>query len=177
MHVFVLAASLMSQDNGLTASVQEEQFRAPAPRPVEVRWFDGEITALDAVSFTVRDNKQSLIRFGLTPQLAAGGVADKLLVFAHHRFSDLKVGDRVTLEYRDAGGPKVCFHVQIRKRPGGLIPPAQDQNRKHARYHDVMNAHWDTVDRAIPTPEHLKPNFPTPVLPSPATAPPPREKK
>jgi hypothetical protein len=150
--------------------------RVPAPRPLERGCVTASILELDAASFTVQKPGEAPVRFGLSRTLAAGKASDNREAHGVHRFADLQVGDLVAVEYRFArGGPKICVELKIRKRPGGLIPPAQDDPRAKHRYHEYMNAYWDNKDRGIPMPEKFVMRMPKedPL----EQAPPPRLKK
>src|SRR5205807_144424 len=61
--------------------------------------------------------------------------------FHTYRLSDVRAGDRVSIFYNQRiNGVETCNAICIRRRPGGLVPPApgEDQTRLR-RWHDEMN--------------------------------------
>jgi hypothetical protein len=116
-------------------------------------------------------------QFAVSEVLAAGGVPmeprGSYRVFEDYmyRLTDVKVGDWVNIKYARVDGVNTCDHINIRKRPGGRIPPLPEGVREHSfiPYHEYMNAYWDLEDKGIPFPGHFKHLRRWPV------APPPRE--
>jgi hypothetical protein len=65
-----------------------------------------------------------------------------------YRWSDVKVGDRVTIRFERVGNALQCTAIQIERRPGGRVPPAQlkvrDPFHKNLpQWHEQCNAHQD----------------------------------
>jgi hypothetical protein len=96
-----------------------------------------------------------------------------------YRFTDVKVGDLITISYSKVGGVVTCEHICICKRPGASVPPLpkEAEELRHPAtqwklqhpgqpipktlaefpppipWHEMMNAHWNLEDRGIPYPE------------------------
>jgi hypothetical protein len=164
---------------GLASSSSAEQPRKPPPEPKNdagrvAYW--GVVTELTKDSITIQFAEDKPKRFPVSATLAAGkvpkeptpipGRRDPYLVAASmmYRLTDVKVGDRVDIEYSIIDGVVTCDHICIKKRPGGRVPPLPEEAealrggkprpsgipRLYIPYHEYMNAYWDLEDKGIP---------------------------
>ena len=113
-----------------------------------------------------------------------------------YRLTDVKVGDWVCICYARVDGVDICDHINIVKRPGGLVPPLPEGVEEPSEflespkgykvqinipYHERMNAYWDLEDKGIAYPEKFGHMRRWPIAPPPheapvrLVAPPPRE--
>jgi hypothetical protein len=89
---------------------------------------------------------------------------------------DVKEGDKVYIRFSRRAGRETCEAIQIRARPGGLVPPLPEEaeDTPKYRYHDYANAHNDLRDKGIPLPKKLVDAIgvcPTPASPPEQTKP------
>jgi hypothetical protein len=106
---------------------------------------------------------------------ADGGYCKELHAQCSYRWSDVKVGDRVTIRFERAGDALQCTAIQIERRPGGRVPPAQLKvpdpfHQNLPQWHEQCNAHQDLEEKGTPLPEKYRPKLP-PRLLSPAVEP------
>ena len=170
--------------DSITISTPEYTYRTQVVGPDRIaRW---ETVVLPA---------QPPKRFAVSEDLAAGRVpknpratdrprpAYRVLDIFQYRLGDVKVGDWVCILYARVDGVDICDHINIAKRPGGLIPPLPEgvPEKSFIPYHERRNAYWDLEDKGIPYPEKFGHMRRWPIAPPPHEAPvrlmvpPPRE--
>ena len=94
--------------------------------------------------------------------LADGGFSEALMAPYSYRWSDVKVGDRVSIRFEKVGGARNCTAIRIERRPGGRVPAAQlkEQDPFHKgipQWHELANALQDFEEKGIPLPEKYRP--------------------
>src|SRR5262245_3979466 len=91
----------------------------------------------------------------IPPARRMGGISSHC---GEHKISDLQCGDRVFISCRRVQGIDYCTAIHIRRRPGGLVPPAvDDENTTHKHRVDVrMNAEQAREEMLIATFRRLK---------------------
>lgn len=109
-----------------------------------------------------------------------GGDPDVAKDLGSYRWTDLKVGDRVTIDTGlTRGGEELCMSIVITRRPGGKIPPAPNEAFPNHGVHLMYQAEQDWEEKGIPIPaKYCDKNGQAPWTnpPYPANlAPPPRE--
>jgi hypothetical protein len=159
----------------------------------------GIVTEVTNYSITIQRPGEPPKRFAVSEVLTSGEVPRQprltnrpgppyLVIEPYmYRLSDVKVGDWVSIIYSRVGGVDTCDHINIVKRPGGLVPPLPEgvekpprprpegfPQRPFIRYHEGMNAYWDLVDKGIPYPEKFGRNRRFPVAPMPREVPIPK---
>jgi hypothetical protein len=191
LHVLML---LLGTFASVRASAPPSRVPPPEPEPRNDAGgvlYGGVVTALKKDSITVQYDDEPPKMFPVSATLSAGEIpldprpipgrqqAYSLSPFQMYRFSDVKIGDWVCVGYSKIGGVVVCDHIQIIKRPGGVVPPLPKEveelrhpvkqwSLRHPgqpvpkalaeypppiSYHEYMNAYWDLVDKGIPFPE------------------------
>ena len=91
--------------------------------------------------------------FLLCDDLAGGGWFEDAHSSNTYRIRDVKTGDRVDIEYNRRNGVDICQQIQIRRRPGGLVPPAPGEKpNEFLKHHERMNADQDWEEFGIPYP-------------------------
>ena len=72
--------------------------------------------------------------------------------FETYRLSDVSVGDHVRIGYIRLNGVDIVEDISIRRRPGGLVPPAPGEDPKETnKWHDRCNAREFLIVKAVPT--------------------------
>jgi hypothetical protein len=119
--------------------------------------------------------KGGLVSFALSDSLASGAVpsearflpgrtsAYKVSPSAMYRLKDVEVGDLVMIYYSSFNNRLTCDHISILRRPSGRVPPLPEEAEVLRRppplppefaptaytpYHELMNAHWDKLERS-----------------------------
>lgn len=86
-------------------------------------------------------------------ELAKGGYFKTGSESDTYRIKDVRVGDRVRIEYDRRNGVEICKAIWIDRRPGGQVPPASgekpDAFRKH---HERANADQNWEEFRTPYP-------------------------
>lgn len=138
---------------------------APPPREKHLRptVYVGEVMAVTNRSITIRgkdqcdkDGRDIIRTFQAGPHLAKGEQDPREDSNSDYRLSDVKVGDKVITKLRAVGDNDVCLAVSIRRRPGGLVPPApfEKADVPH-KYHIDANAYQAHEERGVPLPLRL----------------------
>ena len=96
--------------------------------------------------------------FQAVGSLAQGGYPRDGLPRYQYRLSDVKVGDKVSFDWRRINGVYQTHYICIFRRPGGRVPPspAEKQDEKDP-WHDRCNAFQDLEEKGIPLPEKYRP--------------------
>lgn len=156
-----------------------------SPRRAVVEYshrMDGTVVAIDRRSITLDVTLgqglsrlgsplvRGRVRFALSPDLAAGGRPGDCPMSPtkrpwcvapnfqdRYRATDVQVGDRVSIECYVVDGTNTCYTIQIRRRPGGRVPPTDDVHLSGlaSRHHEVMNAyqHFEELGFSVSTRE------------------------
>jgi hypothetical protein len=137
--------------------------------------------ATDEQRWQVYDAKGNFVRMDIIPAqpprtfTAIGPLAEGGFLKAGHpphqyRLSDVKVGDKVSFDWRRVGQVYEINALCIYRRPGGRVPasPGEKPGEKNP-WHERANAYQDLEEKGIPLP--AKYGGPREV------APPPRESK
>jgi hypothetical protein len=138
--------------------------RQPAPN-IEFRnhTYGGTVTDITKTSITIEapESKMTIFRFTPdgkpmgTPQevvipaqppklfhasetLANGKYAKDGVTRGTHLLTDVKKGDKVTIQHSRVNGVDICESVRIFRRPGGKVPPAAGDEKL------ANNQRWDT---------------------------------
>lgn len=141
----------------------------------------GTVTEVGSDSITIQpgESKESVFRFNergervevvtrLTPprppiKLPLGkalATGERPMPPPHsYGLKDVKVGDRVTIEISHANEIASCQAICIKRRPGGLIPPAPGDKMKIA-WHERCQAEQDFEEKGTPIPEKFKASNP-----------------
>lgn len=169
---------------------QEQSDPRPIPKTDTVcvaYW--GEVVEITKKSITIQPPSRNLRpqTFDLSEALAEGRIPNtpriiptrpggyKVSPNCMYRLKDVRVGDLVSIEYAKIQDRVICDHISIQKRPGGRVPPLPEEAEAlrrpppspsgappthHVPYHELMNAHWDSVERlplAPPPREVIRP--------------------
>lgn len=92
---------------------------------------------------------------------------------AQYRLSDVKVGDKVFLDWWRFEGADYIHYVRIERRPGGKVPPspAEKPDEKNP-WHEKANAYQELEEKGTPLPEKFRPKpLPPPPRPLPPSVP------
>lgn len=110
----------------------------------------------------------------VTPLLASGQIEKPPVPAALHNFTDVKIEDKVVIDLRRTKGVDTCWAIGIHRRPGGRIPPGQDEFLA-IRHHERLQAYQDWEEKGIPIPDRFIPVPPGMLsVPFPEVAPRPR---
>lgn len=144
---------------------------APAPRSEVVQRvrtcsFTGEVVAVNKQSITVRGHdpempgRDTIIRYFEANQALKQGKQDpREKSSSDYRLSDVEVGDKVYLILHPSGDDDICAAVRIRRRPGGLVPPAPFEDPDvRIPNHVILRAYQALEEKGIPLPPELDPN-------------------
>ena len=92
-------------------------------------------------------------KFLLGKELADGGYTKSATEDMTYRVVDVRVGDRVDIEYDRRNGVDICKMIRIERRPGGRGPPAPGEKADAFRkYHEQANARQDGEENRTPYP-------------------------
>jgi hypothetical protein len=119
--------------------------------------FGGTVVELTDETVTVRwhDFRRT---FFVSPTLASERVPlpRPLLPGRHHRLSHLRVGDRAGFEVVPTPRGYVILAMGICRRPGGTIPPGEDEELpEHCRPHNIFNACQAVEEKVLPRLERM----------------------
>jgi len=134
------------------------------------RFVQGTVIDLTKDSVTIRTADQQAQAFRIGEELADGKTAPAASPNALHLFGDVKLRDKVEVWYLRISGELVCREIGIHRRPGGRVPPAQDEvdliRKPRFRFHELMNAYQDLEEKGIPIPSKFDPpNWSIPSIP------------
>lgn len=116
--------------------------------------YGGRVIALTEDTITVR--KWCVARvFRFSPQLTSDRIPLEWSLGTGHRLRDVRVGDRVTMDLAHARDGHVCINIGIWRRPGGVIPPAEDtqlpaKSRLHVRANATQFAEETFAPKWVP---------------------------
>jgi hypothetical protein len=127
----------------------------------------GSVTGVTREVISLRLGNGAEVTYRFTPDLAGARVPpgsrdrdDRYLP------ADVKVNDKVLVDYVTDGKVVACEGISILRRPGGRVPPGYAPHC-HPRSHDVMNAYQDHEEKGIPLPGWARPPKPGEVPKSP----------
>jgi len=107
----------------------------------------------------VQDNTREPIEFALSQELRKGIESSRASIDTAHKVADLRVGDIVYLYNDRATGVDTCTAIGIRRRPGGKVPPSQDDLNKTyhypSRWDDKCNAEQFIEEVGMPAVNNL----------------------
>jgi hypothetical protein len=157
-------------------SVPARDISAPHPAPQLIDHTDlrqyvlvqGMVTTLSRNSISVLTLEGTTRRFIFCEPLAQGlrpwgppysttGSGPAATNSERYFVSDLRIGDIVQLFCFRVKGVDACYYFTIKRRPGGRVPPAPDENdgAPH-RYHEMMQAYQDHEEKGTPLPAWAK---------------------
>jgi hypothetical protein len=90
--------------------------------------FGGQVVALTEDTITIRKWRAAAREFRVSPALTSDRIPIEWRLGTGHRFRDVRVGDKVTMDLAKARDGSVCIRIGIYRRPGGIIPPAEDEH-------------------------------------------------
>jgi hypothetical protein len=110
--------------------------------------YSGMVVRKTQKTILIQKRGQAPREFLLSEDLAAGGVPVDATGRDRYAMKDVFVGDLVVVTYGTFPEGSVCRSVSIHRRPGGRVPPADDDS-SHAqcRWHDVANAGQDLEEK------------------------------
>lgn len=146
---------------------------APAPREKRLAVeeyrrlgsFQGEVMAVTEKSITIRGGEDGFInRPGAKPVIQTFPAGDILARGeqdlresnrGNYPLTVVRVGDVVFIMVHERGEEDVCAVVRIRRRPGGLVPPApwDDSPTNVPPYHAQMRLRQAVEEGIIPDPD------------------------
>ena len=96
--------------------------------------------------------------FLLSESLASGSIPAEATGRDRYSLADVLVGDLVVITYGTFPQGSVCHAVCVHRRPGGRVPPADDDS-PHAknRWHELANAKQDLEENGTPVPRKFLP--------------------
>jgi hypothetical protein len=114
--------------------------------------FGGTVTELTAETVTVKwgDFPRTFLA---SPTLASERIPlpRPLVPGCHHRLAHLRVGDRVGFMLVPTPRGYVILAMGIYRRPGGTIPPGEDEELpEHCRPHNIANADQAVEEKVLP---------------------------
>lgn len=153
----------------------EERATAPLPREKQVlrgvytrpTVYVGEVMAVTKDSVTIRGRDEcdkdgpAVIRtFKAAKHLSKGEEDPRETSNSNYRLIDVKIGDLVITKLREDGDDDLCLTISIRRRPGGMVPPApfEKADVQH-KYHIDANAYQEHEERGVPLPLRLDENY------------------
>lgn len=89
--------------------------------------FCGQVVALTEDTLTVKNWSDFPRTFAVSPTLTSKRIPLEWRLGTGHRLGDVRVGDKVTMDLAKARDGPVCIRLGIYRRPGGIIPPAEDE--------------------------------------------------
>lgn len=99
-------------------------------------------------------------KFLLDKELAKGGYLKTASGGWTYRITDVRVGDRVEIEYDRRDGIDICKKIRIDRRPNGLVPPAPGEKPDEFRkWHEEKNADQDWEVSRMPYPRKYWHNY------------------
>ena len=154
--VCVLAATSIGADAQQPGELKE---RPTAFKRHDTLMVTGTVLAITKDAILMTREKMGPCTFPMHDCLAAGKVHKLVNDGNAYLLSDVKVGDNVSIDTIEENKQSFCVAIQIWERPGGLIPPSHNVNKKMP-YHEIRNADIAFRDKGTPIPEHLKPVLP-----------------
>jgi hypothetical protein len=120
--------------------------------------YSGMVVRKTETSILVQKRGQAPREFLLSESLAAGSIAPEATGGERYSLKDVLVGDLVVVAYGTFPQGSVCQTVSIHRRPGGRVPPADD-DRTHAknRWHELANAKQDLEEKGTPVAQKFLP--------------------
>lgn len=77
-----------------------------------------------------------------------------------YRITDVRVGDRVSIEYDRRNGVDICQTICIDRRPKGDVPPAPGERPdSFHKWHELENANQDWEENRAPYPRKYMPSY------------------
>jgi hypothetical protein len=141
----------------------KKMFPVPGKPWVQNISYHGTVTAVDRNSITILPpDGTKARRFPIVKELAEAIVPPgSRLSDDIYLPSDVRVGDRVKINYCDDWRDGLCFEITILRRPGGRVPPGYAQfvgpPETNIRHHEFMNALQDREEKGIPLPAKYDP--------------------
>jgi hypothetical protein len=77
-----------------------------------------------------------------------------------YKIEDLKLGDRILIEYKQVNRVDICEAICIRRRPGGRVPAGHYPPDTVSRPHEIAQAYQDFEEKGTPLPRYLIPLSP-----------------
>lgn len=144
--------------------------------------YRGTVTAIDKISITVQAAGGKPRRFLADDYVSSRIPPPKLVAYSTtYTLSDVRIGDRVRVDYFRRNGIEECYEILILRRPGGRIPrqPSPFADTR-CYWSERMQVYQDWEEKGIPPPAKYAQDMrkaPLRVLsrPYPEVAPGPRE--
>jgi hypothetical protein len=123
--------------------------------------YSGMVVRQTEKEILIQKRGQAPRAFLLSESLASAGVPKDATGGERYSLKDVLVGDLVVVTYATFPEGNVCQTVCIHRRPGGRVPPADD-DRAHAEYrwHELANARQDLEEKGTPLPAKFLPSAP-----------------
>jgi hypothetical protein len=113
--------------------------------------FGGKVIELTEDTITVRNWSDFPRTFSVAPPLTSKRIPLQWSVGTGHRLGDVRVGDRVVFDLAPTPRGDVVIALGIVRRPGGTIPPAEDEHLpSECRIHNRWNAHQAVEEKGVP---------------------------
>jgi len=120
--------------------------------------YSGMVLRKTEKGILVQKRGQAPREFLLSESLAAGGVPAGASAGDRYSIGDVLIGDLVVVTYGTLPQGNVCHAVSIHRRPGGRVPPADDDRPYAAnRWHDLANARQQLEEKGTPVPRQFLP--------------------
>ena len=123
--------------------------------------YSGTVVRKTEREILVQKRGQAPRAFLLSEDLASASVPKDATGGERYSLKDVLIGDLVVVNYSTFPQGNVCETICIHRRPGGRVPPADDDGGYGAyRWHELANARQDLEDKGTPTPEKFLPSAP-----------------
>jgi hypothetical protein len=120
--------------------------------------YSGMVVKKTEKTILIQKRGQAPREFVLSESLASGSVPAEAAGGDRYAIRDVLVGDLVVVTYGTFPQGSVCRSVSIHRRPGGRVPPADDDSpHVQNRWHDLANAHQDLEEKGTPIPQKCLP--------------------
>ena len=107
----------------------------------------------------IQKRGQAPREFLLSEELAAGSIPAEATGGARYSMADVLAGDLVVITYGTFPQGTVCHAVTIHRRPGGRVPPADDDSpHVKNRWHELANAKQALEEQGTPLPRKVLPS-------------------
>jgi len=132
--------------------------RAPLLPDCEYLSCTGKVVAVTDRSITIKPEVGGANRlYPVTALLASGDYPRVGARGRWYKLADIKVGDKVEVEYDRKGGIEICTAVCMRRRPGGKVPAGHYPANLGYQPHERCQALQDFEEKGIPLPEKYDP--------------------
>ncbi len=114
--------------------------------------FEGKVTGVTGDELTVRCGSGFSRTFAVSPDVASQKIPLTWEVGSGHRLRQVRAGDKVGFRVVPTSRGPVVVSLGIYRRPGGKIPPAEDdQLPEHCRIHNRWNTEQFIEEKILPS--------------------------